>query len=149
MGLTCPPTRVRSTGAAVADDGVEFAYMKASEGRGWVDDHFAANWAGAAGAEQARNFLEVAPPSEDALPPAIDLELSGNCSERPRAHLGCALRRKLSVAADSVAIRVGARGGTRTRTSLRTMDFESIAYTKISPLGLVCPNHSGDRTKEG
>jgi hypothetical protein len=27
--------------------------------------------------------LRVAPPDADALPPAIDLELNGNCSERP------------------------------------------------------------------
>ncbi|WP_026874861.1 GH25 family lysozyme [Jiangella gansuensis] len=86
----------------VAGDDIEFAYIKASEGQGWVDDWFVANWDGAAragiergayhfftlcapGEAQARNFLRVAPPDDDALPPAIDLELSGNCSERPPA----------------------------------------------------------------
>lgn len=84
----------------VAGDGIEFAYIKATEGQGWVDERFAANWDGAAAAgldrgayhfftlcapgdEQARNFLRVAPPDAGALPPAIDLELTGNCSERP------------------------------------------------------------------
>jgi lysozyme len=84
----------------VADDGIEFAYIKATEGQGWVDEQFAANWEGAAragldrgayhfftlcatGDEQAHNFLRVAPPDAEALPPAIDLELNGNCSERP------------------------------------------------------------------
>ncbi len=86
----------------VADDGIEFAYVKATEGQDWVDKQFAANWEGAAragldrgayhfftlcapGDEQARNFLRIAPPDANALPPAIDLELSGNCSERPPA----------------------------------------------------------------
>ena len=79
----------------VAEDGIKFAYIKATEGQGWVDEWFAENWAGAArvgidrgvyhfftlcaaGDEQARNFLRVAPPDDDALPPAIDLELTGS-----------------------------------------------------------------------
>jgi lysozyme len=88
--------------ARVADDGIEFAYIKATEGQGWKDAWFDANWEGAArvgidrgvyhfftlcapGDEQARNFLRVAPPDDQALPPVIDLELTGNCSERPPA----------------------------------------------------------------
>lgn len=35
------------------------------------------------GAAQARNFLRVLPPAPGGLPPAVDLELSGNCSHRP------------------------------------------------------------------
>lgn len=86
----------------VAADGIEFAYIKATEGQGWVDEWFDENWEGAAeagidrgvyhfftlcapGEAQARNFLRVAPPDDDALPPVIDLELTGNCSERPSA----------------------------------------------------------------
>lgn len=85
---------------AVADDGISFAYIKATEGRDWTDDRFAENWRGAEaagldrgvyhfftlcspGAAQARHFLAVAPPDPDALPPAVDLELAGNCKTRP------------------------------------------------------------------
>lgn len=83
----------------VAADDIEFAYIKATEGGDFVDTAFAANWAGAgdagidrgayhfftlcrAGAEQAANFLETVPTGGE-LPPAVDLELAGNCSERP------------------------------------------------------------------
>lgn len=85
---------------AVAGDGISAAYIKASEGGDLVDVRFAENWAaaGAAGLErgayhfftlcrpavdQAANFLRTAPPDATALPPAIDLELGGNCSARP------------------------------------------------------------------
>ena len=81
----------------VAEDGIQFAYTKATEGQGWIDERFTANWDGAetagldrgayhfftlcaAGDEQARNFLRVAPPDDDAMPPVIDLELTGNCA---------------------------------------------------------------------
>lgn len=84
----------------VAADGVEFAYIKASEGGDWVDDHFARNWQGSGdaglkrgayhfftlkrpGAEQAANFLRVAAPDSDSLPPVVDLEFGGNSKERP------------------------------------------------------------------
>ena len=86
--------------AAVADDGIEFAYVKATEGGDFVDERFEANWEGAEAAGldlgayhfftlctpgdvQARHFLAVAPPERGALPPAVDLELAGNCSARP------------------------------------------------------------------
>jgi lysozyme len=85
---------------AVAADGISFAYLKASEGGDLVDGRFSANWAGAGtagldrgsyhfftlcrpGAEQAAHFLSVMPPDPAALPPAVDLELKGNCSSRP------------------------------------------------------------------
>ena len=84
----------------VQGDGIEFAYIKASEGGDFVDQLFADNWRGAAsvgldrgayhfftlctpGAKQARHFLSVVPPDPNALPPALDLELAGNCSRRP------------------------------------------------------------------
>jgi len=86
----------------VAADDIEFAYIKASEGGTFTDARFRANWAAAGavgldrgayhfftlcrpGDEQARHFLAVADPDPDALWPAVDLELSGNCSRRPRA----------------------------------------------------------------
>ncbi len=86
----------------VAADGVAFAYVKATEGSGFVDSHFRANWDGAEGAgitpgayhyftlcspgaEQAEDFLAAAPPVDGALPPALDLEFDGACEERPEA----------------------------------------------------------------
>ena len=80
--------------------GVDFAYIKASEGGDFHDTQFKINWraAGAAGigrgayhfftlcrsgAEQAANFLAAVPSDPGALPPAVDLEFGGNCSARP------------------------------------------------------------------
>lgn len=94
----------------VARDGIAFAYIKATEGgdhrdRRFVENHRAARAAGLqvgayhfftfcrAGAEQAVNFLAVAPPLSDALPPAIDLEFGGNCDRVPD---GPTLRRELT-----------------------------------------------------
>lgn len=85
---------------AVAADDVRFAYIKATEGGDFVDRRFEENWqnAGAAGvdrgayhfftlcrpgADQARNFLRTATPGDAELPPALDLELGGNCRARP------------------------------------------------------------------
>lgn len=86
---------------AVAADGIEFAYLKATEGTGFVDPRFA-DHRGAAraagvrvggyhyfqlcspGADQARHFADVLGdlgPRE--LPPALDLELAGSCSTPP------------------------------------------------------------------
>jgi lysozyme len=84
----------------VAGQQVSFAYIKASEGGDFVDRRFAANWSGAGragvphgayhffslctpGLAQARNFLRVVPAQPGELAPALDLELSGNCSRRP------------------------------------------------------------------
>jgi lysozyme len=84
----------------VAGDHMSFVYIKATEGGDHVDDRFAENWANARsaglrrgayhfftlctpGASQAQNFLRVVPRDPAALPPALDLELAGNCSARP------------------------------------------------------------------
>jgi lysozyme len=84
----------------VAADGIGFAYIKATEGGDFLDRRFEENWDGAGdaglrrgayhfftlctpGAEQARHFLSVLPEHPAALPPAVDLELSGNCADRP------------------------------------------------------------------
>jgi lysozyme len=80
--------------------GVDFAYIKATEGGDFVDPAFARNWREArragirrgayhfftlcrSGAEQAANFIRAVPLEEGALPPVVDLEYMGNCSERP------------------------------------------------------------------
>jgi lysozyme len=84
----------------VADDDIQFAYIKATEGGDFTDARFVANWEAAAaacldrgayhfftlcalGKAQARHFLSLVPDDPDALPPAVDLELAGNCSDRP------------------------------------------------------------------
>ena len=84
----------------VAADDITFAYIKATEGGGFVDPQFATNWAAAkeaglrrgayhfftlcaSGAAQARNFLDNVPAEPTMLPPAVDLELTGNCKARP------------------------------------------------------------------
>jgi lysozyme len=84
---------------AVAGDGIEFAYLKATEGGDHLDTTFEANWTGAAAAgidrgayhfftsctpgdEQAAHFLATVPDGAE-LPPALDLELAGSCSARP------------------------------------------------------------------
>lgn len=80
--------------------GIDFAYLKASEGGDHRDRTFAVNAQAAAqvglatgayhyftlcrgGAEQARNFLAATATARLRLPPAIDLEFGGNCAERP------------------------------------------------------------------
>jgi lysozyme len=86
--------------AALPAQGVDFAWIKASEGGDHRDRLFEANWRGARaagvrpgayhfftlcrpGAEQAANFLAVLPPDRNALAPAVDLEFGGNCAARP------------------------------------------------------------------
>jgi lysozyme len=84
---------------AVAEDGIDFAYLKATEGGDWVDSRYAENEAGASaagldvgayhfftncrtGAEQAANFLATADVAALDLPPALDLEFAGQCPDR-------------------------------------------------------------------
>lgn len=85
---------------ALASDDIEFAYIKSTEGGDFTDRSFETNWAEAErvglergayhfftlcrpGEEQAGHFLNIAPPDDGALPPAVDLELAGNCADRP------------------------------------------------------------------
>jgi lysozyme len=84
----------------VAADGISFAYIKATEGGDFTDRRFEQNWQGAGdaglvrgayhfftlctpGAAQAVHFLRTVPGGSDALPPAVDLELAGNCARPP------------------------------------------------------------------
>lgn len=79
--------------------GVDFAYIKSTEGGDFLDKSFAKNWAGAkaagidrgayhfftlckSGREQAANFIRTVPQDADALAPVVDLEYLGNCSRR-------------------------------------------------------------------
>jgi lysozyme len=85
---------------AVARDHISFAYIKGTEGGDHVDRLFADNWRGARaaglrigayhfftlcspGETQAANFLGTVPDDTNVLPPAVDLELAGNCGDRP------------------------------------------------------------------
>jgi lysozyme len=80
--------------------GVNFAYIKATEGADMRDERFAENWRGSAAAgvqrgayhfftlcrlarDQAENFIAQVPRDKSALPHALDLEFGGNCSARP------------------------------------------------------------------
>lgn len=85
----------------VRADRIEFAYLKASEGSGFVDPRFVANARAARsaglrvggyhyfstcspGAPQAAHFVQVLRSAPaDSMPPAIDLELLGNCTDPP------------------------------------------------------------------
>ncbi|MBT9257650.1 lysozyme M1 (1,4-beta-N-acetylmuramidase) [Phycicoccus sp. MAQZ13P-2] len=126
---------------AVATDGIDATYLKASEGGTFEDPRFAANWAGARdaglevgayhfftlckdGREQADNLLgrlrEVGA-DDTALPPVIDLELSGNCAARPTRAV---VDQRLSDLVDAV------EGGTGRRVVLYALDD----YTNRYPL---------------
>jgi lysozyme len=80
--------------------GVDFAYIKATEGGDHVDRRFSTNWHAAraagirrgayhfftfcrSGRAQAAHFVRHVPVDPNALPPAVDLEFPGNCAHRP------------------------------------------------------------------
>jgi lysozyme len=86
--------------AVLADQGVQFAFIKATEGSGMQDAQFTANWTGALqagvrpgayhffsydspGETQADNFIAQVPVTEGALPPVVDLEFYGKYLEQP------------------------------------------------------------------
>jgi lysozyme len=114
----------------VAHDHASFVYIKATQGATFVDPRFAANLAGAesvglahgayhffslcsSGVDQAKNFLATAPPSSMTLPPAVDLELAGNCGQRPprqqvQAQLSDFLAAVEGAAAQPVVLYIGA-----------------------------------------
>ncbi len=85
--------------ARVRAAGISFAYIKASEGADFVDSRFEANWRGAKAAGVARgayHFFTLCTPVRPQidnfvatvfevgeLPPALDLELGGNCANPP------------------------------------------------------------------
>jgi lysozyme len=84
----------------LAETDVRFAYIKATEGGDWVDPRFQENWregheAGLLrgayhfftlcrpGSVQADNFIRTAPRAPGMLPPAVDLEHLGPCTQGP------------------------------------------------------------------
>jgi len=83
----------------VKASGIQFAYLKATEGADFTDAKFAENWRngkaagvvrgayhfftlGTSGQSQADHFIATVPADADALPPAIDLEFSGHNKDR-------------------------------------------------------------------
>jgi lysozyme len=103
--------------------GMSFAYIKATEGADFVDPAFHRNWVGAGssgldrgayhfftlctpGADQAANFLRVVPDDPGMLPPAVDLELAGNCGARPPEE---SVRQELEAFVRAVEARTGER----------------------------------------
>ena len=84
----------------LAGQGVDFAFIKATEGSGMQDRCFADNWAGAQaaglrvgayhffsydspGLTQAENFIAQVPVTEGALPPVVDIEFYGDKLRHP------------------------------------------------------------------
>lgn len=110
LGIDVSHHQGRIDWPAVVADGVDFAYLKATEGGDHRDREFTRNWqaaraAGLAvgayhfftfcrpGAEQAENVLAMVPVAADALPLAVDLEFGGNCDRVPTPE---ALRHELA-----------------------------------------------------
>jgi len=86
--------------AKLPRQGVDFAYIKATEGADHIDGRFSINWRAAhaagvrrgayhfftlcrSGRDQADHFVRYVPAEAGALPPAVDLEFPGNCRHRP------------------------------------------------------------------
>lgn len=84
----------------LAEQGVEFAFIKATEGSTLQDRQFRSNWEGAQaagirtgayhflsydspGETQAENFIEQVPVTQGALPPVVDIEFYGSYLEDP------------------------------------------------------------------
>lgn len=86
---------------ALAEDDTAFVFIKATEGVSHVDPRFDENWRGArrvglprgayhyftlceTGRAQAEHFIATVQPSSATLPPVVDLEDTGACSEGSR-----------------------------------------------------------------
>lgn len=81
--------------ASLAEQGVDFAFLKATEGSSLQDSRFTDNWKNARdagvrvgayhffsydspGETQAENFISTVPVQPDALPPVVDIEFYGD-----------------------------------------------------------------------
>lgn len=107
------------------EQGVDFAYIKATEGGDHIDRRFAVNWRAAPaagirwgayhfftlcrpGTDQARNILGALPTDVNTLPVAVDLEYLGNCRGRNRMGID-SLHRELTAFIRAVEARTGKR----------------------------------------
>lgn len=88
----------------LAEKGIQFAFLKATEGSGLVDPCFSHNWEGARktdlwigayhffsfdspGKTQAENFIETVPDAPGLLPPVVDLEFYGDYVQHPPSEI--------------------------------------------------------------
>ena len=84
----------------IKDQGISFAFIKATEGTDFVDDHFKRNWRKSHRAHlkrgayhfyridedpvlQAKNFTKTVPKKKNALPPVLDFEAHGQFHNNP------------------------------------------------------------------
>lgn len=101
--------------------GYEFAFIKATEGKDFVDSCFRENWKNAAkaglargayhfflfrrgGLEQARNFIATVPVDEASISPVIDVEMGGSNGNDPDVE---AVRKEMDVFMDQLEGRYG------------------------------------------
>lgn len=90
----------------LASQGVDFCFIKATEGVDHNDSQFAQNWQTAqaakiyvgayhffrfedTGREQAENFIRTVPVTENTLPPVIDVELIHNGKDQDQDSFRC------------------------------------------------------------
>ncbi|TYB90799.1 GH25 family lysozyme [Oceaniovalibus sp. ACAM 378] len=125
-GIDASKFQGRVDWAAARNAGVNFAFLKATEGGDRVDDQFTEHWhgAGSAGiargayhffyfctpaAVQAKWFIRNVPRTKGALPPVLDLEwnpFSPTCTTRPPPEV---VRREARIFIDIVARHYGQR----------------------------------------
>lgn len=84
----------------LSGQGIDFAYIKATEGSSHTDPEFTKNWLGAQsvdlkagayhffsfdsqGADQLLHFIQTVPDSDQMLPPAVDFEFYGDKKANP------------------------------------------------------------------
>ena len=102
----------------LADQNIDFAFIKATEGSSFVDPNFSYNYENAiktdlrigayhffsfdsGGDTQAKNFIDTVAPCDNMLPPVIDVEYYGGYLKTPPADKD-AVRRELSVMLDTL-----------------------------------------------
>jgi lysozyme len=119
----------------------QFVWIKATEGGDWVDSRFAENWEGVRttemvpgayhfftfctpAAEQLENFLGQLPaPDGPRLPSVVDVEVEGNCSERPTPEV---LVAELRLFSQGVEDATGQRPMVYTTHKLATQDLRPL-----------------------
>ena len=108
----------------VRDAGIQFAYIKATEGGDHIDPKFHRNWRGAKRAgvlrgayhfvywcrpahEQALWFVLNVPPDADALPPVLDVEWNAHSKTCPSRISPARARAKIEVLLDAMRAHTG------------------------------------------
>ena len=108
----------------LADQDIQFAYIKATEGSSFVDKKFHFNWDNArqtalkvgayhffsydsSGSTQADNFINTVPKTSDMLPPVIDIEFYGDKEKNPPKTEN--VQKELSVMLDKLETHYGVK----------------------------------------